>query len=145
MGFNNCSDFFVSDFLFYKVAVRIKRSKSFMKKEKVNNVHGDKPSVIRNQQKQFLFDKLNVKVLIGLVVIVLTGTLIYSNSFDCSFQFDDFTSIVNNPKIKNLSDIDALLSYNTRFIPYLLFALNYNIGQLDVWGYHLFKFDHPSH
>jgi len=65
------------------------------------------------------------------------GFLIYSNSFDCSFHLDDRNSIMENTRIRNLSDLKSLWEYNpTRFIPYLTLALNYHFHGLEVKGYH---------
>ena len=69
----------------------------------------------------------------GIVAIVFIGTIIYSNSFNCSFHLDDSKSIVENPVIRNLSDVKTLWNYHSRFIPYLSFAINYHFDQLNVW------------
>jgi protein O-mannosyl-transferase len=77
--------------------------------------------------------------LISIILIILTGILVYSNSFDCSFNFDDSVNISNNPAIKNLSmftNINYWL-HPGRQIAYLSFALNYHFNNLDVFGYHL--------
>jgi hypothetical protein len=59
------------------------------------------------------------------------------------FVFDDDTSIVNNPVIRNLENFflnGTGYGYNPRrFIGYLSVALNYRIGGLDVTGYHIFN------
>ena len=76
--------------------------------------------------------------LLGIAFIIILGIIIYSNSFKCSFHFDDTGSIVDNPAIRNLSDIKSIWNYsNNRFVAYFSFALNYHFGKLDVWGYHL--------
>jgi hypothetical protein len=76
--------------------------------------------------------------IVGLAIIILLGTIIYSNSFNCPFQFDDILKIVNNPNIRNLSDVSACWKGNSsRPIAMLTFALNYHFNQLDVWYYHL--------
>jgi len=68
----------------------------------------------------------------------VTGGLVYANSLNCSFHFDDFVSIVNNSSIRDLSDLPGWFFFNPRrFVGYLTFALNYQAHQLDVWGYHL--------
>ena len=70
-------------------------------------------------------------------VIVILGILIYSNSFDCSFHLDDRNSIMENTRIRDLSELKTIWEYNpTRFIPYLTLALNYHFHELDVAGYH---------
>jgi tetratricopeptide (TPR) repeat protein len=78
--------------------------------------------------------------LAGIALLLLLGLGIYSNSFDCSFHLDDKNSIIENPNIQDLSRIDQLYAFNkSRFIPYLTMAMNYQYGQLDVWGYHAFN------
>ncbi len=77
---------------------------------------------------------------IGLAIVILLGIIIYSNSFDCPFQFDDMSNIVGNSKVHGLSNLKALWNYeHNRFIPDLTFAVNYHFGKLNVWGYHLFN------
>lgn len=74
----------------------------------------------------------------GLFIIILLGIVIYSNSFTCSFQFDDLYTIVNNPKIRNLSDIGTLWNSSpNRPVAFLTFAINYHFNQLDVRFWHL--------
>ncbi len=76
--------------------------------------------------------------LIGLVIIVLLGIIIYSNSFRCTFHFDDFKTIVQNTKIQNIYDFGSWWSYSpTRPVSIFTFALNYHFFKLDVWYYHL--------
>jgi protein O-mannosyl-transferase len=76
--------------------------------------------------------------LIGFLIIVVLGVIIYSNSFNCSFHFDDFTNIVNNLKIRDLSDIKSWWSfYPSRPVAIFSFVLNYRFNQLDVLGYHI--------
>jgi len=76
--------------------------------------------------------------LFGLAIIILLGILVYSNSFNCSFHFDDYQNIVDNTKIRNLSDIYAWWNfYPTRPFGIFTFALNYHFNRLDLWPYHL--------
>jgi tetratricopeptide (TPR) repeat protein len=66
------------------------------------------------------------------------GAIAYSNSFDCSFHFDDTPNIEDNITIRNLSNVKAWwVFYPSRPIGYLSFALDYHFHKLDVWGYHL--------
>ncbi|HOY31085.1 MAG TPA: tetratricopeptide repeat protein [Bacteroidales bacterium] len=69
-------------------------------------------------------------------IIFLFGIIIYSNSFKCTFTFDDLNSIVNNNTIRNLSDIKAWWNFSFRHVSIFTFAVNYHFHQLDVWGYH---------
>ena len=74
------------------------------------------------------------------IILCSLGIAIYSNIFHSSFHFDDTNSIIENQNIRNLSDLGAVFSFwPTRFITYLSLAVNYNLGKLDVFGYHLFN------
>lgn len=78
--------------------------------------------------------------LFSISVIIILGSLIYSNTFYCSFSFDDIHNIIDNPKIHNLFDIKSWWSYvPSRAICFFTFALNYYFNKTDVWGYHLFN------
>ncbi|HJW29106.1 MAG TPA: tetratricopeptide repeat protein [Saprospiraceae bacterium] len=74
----------------------------------------------------------------GLAAILVLGTLIYTNSFDCTFHLDDLNNLRDNPAIRNVSDLRSIWQYShTRFVAIYSFAWNYHFGQLHVWGYHL--------
>jgi len=76
-------------------------------------------------------------------VLVSLGLLIYSNTFDSSFHFDDIYFIVRNPDIKHLSNIQAIwnaLSLPSRFVTFFSFAVNYHFHHLNVFGYHVVNF-----
>ena len=76
----------------------------------------------------------------GLLGIILLGILIYSNSFDCSFHFDDIPNIVENPAIRNVADVQTWWNANpNRAIPVFTFALNYHFHQFDVRYWHYFN------
>jgi protein O-mannosyl-transferase len=76
--------------------------------------------------------------LISVLLICLVGIIAYSNSFDCSFHFDDKPNIEDNYAIRNLSNVKAWWGFiPSRAIGTLSFALNYHFHRLDVWGYHL--------
>jgi Tfp pilus assembly protein PilF len=73
-------------------------------------------------------------------LIVIIGLLAYANTLHAPFVFDDESSIVDNPVIRDLPNFlsGAGYAYNPRrFIGYLSFALNYKLGGLNVVGYHL--------
>jgi len=85
--------------------------------------------------------------LVFIFVILIAGIIAYSNSFGCSFHFDDkniFESIVNDVNIfqnsvtKDSAGIgDWLRLFPNRPLGILTFAIDYKIHGLDVWGYHL--------
>lgn len=76
--------------------------------------------------------------------------LSYSNSFDCSWHFDDYDNITDNVNIQisqfnweNIKNISFGIMNNNRIsrpVSYLSFALNYYLGGLDVFGYHVVNF-----
>jgi tetratricopeptide (TPR) repeat protein len=83
---------------------------------------------------------------ISLFVILI---IIYSNSFQGAFQFDDIPNIVENKKIflttLDWSDISKSfygVESNTinRPLAFFSFALNYYIDGLNVTGYHIVNF-----
>lgn len=70
-------------------------------------------------------------------LIFLLGILAYWKSFFADFQFDDYVAIVDNPFIKHL-DLSLLWSsYKVRFVTNFTYALNYFIGGLNVFSWHL--------
>ncbi|MGO9212833.1 MAG: hypothetical protein ACLP9S_02950 [Syntrophales bacterium] len=76
--------------------------------------------------------------------------LVYANSFDCSWHFDDYINIVENPsvQIKTLSWQEigkSLYGYagGTRWqrpVSYFTFAMNYYFDGLNVFWYHVVNF-----
>jgi hypothetical protein len=73
--------------------------------------------------------------LISILLICLLGVIAYSNSFDCSFHFDDILNIEENIAIRNISNVQAWWGFvSSRPMGYLSFALNYHFHRLDVWG-----------
>jgi tetratricopeptide (TPR) repeat protein len=82
-------------------------------------------------------------LLLALAILVVT-TLSYLPSFQAEFQFDDKDFIVDNHKIRDITDLHAIWQSrpipSSRFIPFLTFALNYHFSRLDVFAYHLTNF-----
>jgi len=78
------------------------------------------------------------------LAIVLVTAFAYHNSFSGPFIFDDLNAIPNNSTIRNLWPIWPVITPMEgggtvcgRPILNLSFALNYALGGLNVWGYHL--------
>lgn len=76
------------------------------------------------------------KHLLAIFLISAIATIIYSNSFDCSFHFDDQHAIVENYAIHRF-DLKEIFSSSSRPILNLTLAVNYYFGKLNVFGYHL--------
>lgn len=80
--------------------------------------------------------------LIAILTILCWGCLIYSNTFNNSFHYDDYEVVVNNSLIRKPSNFIYLIDIDKRIgefrpLTYLSLALNYSLGGLDVHGYHL--------
>ena len=84
----------------------------------------------------------------GRLLLLLLPVLVYANSLQNPFHYDDAHSIVDNPHIRDLGKVPAffvdptLFSVdpdNAMYRPLLLtsFALNYAISGYQVWSYHL--------
>jgi tetratricopeptide (TPR) repeat protein/fumarate reductase subunit D len=87
-------------------------------------------------------------VLFAFITLGIIVFMIYSNSFNCSWHFDDEHTITDNPNIhmKDLSWDSLKRAFHSdqnhpqriyRPVSCLSFALNYYLGGLDVSGYHL--------
>ncbi|MBN1291163.1 MAG: tetratricopeptide repeat protein [Candidatus Latescibacteria bacterium] len=71
-------------------------------------------------------------------IFVCLGILLYFNTFNNLFVFDDYPNIVDNPNIKDFKRYIFLWSiYPTRFVGLFSFALNYYFHGLNVTGYHV--------
>lgn len=84
--------------------------------------------------------KRELLLLICLAVLVL---LIYSNTLESPFIFDDLTSIQSNTHIRlsrltlgGIAEAGFESGTKHRPFPYISFALNYYFHQYDVGGYH---------
>jgi tetratricopeptide (TPR) repeat protein len=109
-----------------------------MKKEQLKKGSSKKDNNKQYQQQSQQIRKKGYTNLVGLGIIIVLGIIIYSNSFNCSFHFDDLTRIVDNPNIRNLSDVKAWWNdYPTRPVGMFTLALNYHFNQLNVQYYHL--------
>jgi tetratricopeptide (TPR) repeat protein len=93
------------------------------------------------------------KAAFAMVTLFVTLLLIYSNSFQGEWHFDDFHTIVDNPNIRVTAFTRDELTKTfygptygesgqriTRPLAYATFALNYRFGGADVWGYHVVNF-----
>jgi len=72
-------------------------------------------------------------------VLIGVGLLAYSNSFHNGFIYDDLPYIVDNPRFHRLWPPGPIVSHTSRPVVLLSLALNYAVGGLNPWGYHLFN------
>lgn len=82
---------------------------------------------------------INIRLL-SFLLIALSAVVIYSNSFDCVFHFDDREHILEDFSIRDLthfSKINTWSDINSRPLSKFTFALNYKIHKISEFGYHL--------
>ncbi len=70
------------------------------------------------------------------ILLIVIGCLVYSNSLQGEFIFDDVPQIVDNGHIRNIFDWGAIFKNTRRPVLYLTFAANHALGGVNVWGYH---------
>jgi protein O-mannosyl-transferase len=95
-----------------------------------------------------------LKPAVHILLIILCGIAVYSNTFHVPFHFDDPPNISENPLIQDTNLLFHPSQYcsqvvpgSVRYIPcyvfknrylgYLSFAFNYQVNGLDVIGYHV--------
>ncbi len=92
--------------------------------------------------------KLLTEPSVQLLLIIISGLLAYSNTFNASFHWDDVVFIRDNPLIKHLgyflspasaSGSEFYAALKSRYLGFLTFALNYRLGGTSVLGYHVFN------
>lgn len=73
-----------------------------------------------------------------MISLVLLAGGVYLNALRHPFVYDDFSTVVNNPSLGDLSNFSFVLLY-MRFRPLvnLSYALDHEIWGLDPFGYHL--------
>ncbi|MGK7344508.1 MAG: tetratricopeptide repeat protein [Candidatus Nitrospinota bacterium M3_3B_026] len=72
-----------------------------------------------------------------LAVIAALGALVYSNILDAPFVLDDNRNIADSPHVRSFDFLTRWSSLHFRYAARITFALNYQLGGLDVTGYHV--------
>jgi protein O-mannosyl-transferase len=70
------------------------------------------------------------------ILLAFVAFLVYSNTFDVPFIFDDRTRIKENASIRQLWPLSVPMTDSNRPFGMLTFALNYALHGYEVWGYH---------
>lgn len=79
--------------------------------------------------------RFNTATVCHCLIIAFLGALIYSNTLTSAFQFDDKLNIVDNLLIRDISNFWP--PTGSRWFGLLTFSLNYSLGGLNPFGYHL--------
>jgi hypothetical protein len=69
--------------------------------------------------------------------IVMVGAVMYSNTLNASWHFDDTIVVIENWSIRDLEGCLNRIFSGTRGVGFFTFALNYHYNQLNVSGYHV--------
>ncbi|KAF0145848.1 MAG: hypothetical protein FD156_526 [Nitrospirae bacterium] len=85
-------------------------------------------------KEKMIYSFMN-KPIFHILLIIILGLLAYSNTFHVPFLWDDIGHIVENPKLKDLSNFWP--PSGSRWVGFLTFALNYYFGGLNTIGYHV--------
>ena len=73
-----------------------------------------------------------------MILIAVAVLVIYSNVYDGPFVFDGKLQIEDKMKIRDLNNYSSLKGFfSHRPLTAFSFALNYRMGGLDPFGYHL--------
>jgi Tfp pilus assembly protein PilF len=91
--------------------------------------------------------RLTRRSAVHVLIIVVLGLIVYSNTFSSPFQWDEYSSLLKgNPVLKDLryfSDVSRARGFEqyhalrSRYVGFLTFALDYKIHGFDVTGYHI--------
>ena len=73
-----------------------------------------------------------------LIIIASVSFAVYSNSLHVPFALDDSHTIQENMQIRELANFSSPKKFlGPRAVANFTFALNYRLGELDVFGYHV--------
>ncbi|MBI5189034.1 MAG: tetratricopeptide repeat protein [Nitrospirae bacterium] len=73
--------------------------------------------------------------LLSILALILLGLIIYSNTYNAPFAFDDERIIVSNLKIRDFSIFKDI--HSRRYLGDISFAINYFAGRLQPWHFHM--------
>ena len=90
----------------------------------------------------FNMDVFTKRTMPAILLVLLLGTIVYSNTFHVPFVLDDQSSIVNNAVITDLNNFFS--GYRTgyeiltnRYVAYLTFAVNHHFFGLNIPAFHV--------
>ncbi len=82
---------------------------------------------------------MRLKSMLFPVLLVGAGLLVYANSFTGEFILDDYPEILDSPRVRSFPPLRAVLSDPARTLVYTSLQVNYALGGLQTWGYHVFN------
>jgi tetratricopeptide (TPR) repeat protein len=99
--------------------------------KKLNTVNSPAEPRVKIPETEGIFNKPFIHIL----AILFSTFLIYSNTFNAPFLFDDLPNITENPAIKDLYNFWP--PSGTRWFGSLTFAINYRLGGMAPFGFHI--------
>jgi Flp pilus assembly protein TadD len=112
-----------------------------------DRVAGKKTTKINNNNKRIETSHHPLEWLLPVGIALLAGVVAYSNTLSVPFVFDDFDTIVADPRIRVIQDMGDLQkiafhfttveAFLSRSVVFASFALNHALGGLDPKGYHI--------
>ncbi len=73
-----------------------------------------------------------------MLIPLLAGLVVYINSINAPFQYDDYDTIMQNKDIRVLSDLKSIFTHSLfRPVLFFTFAINYHISGLNPLSYHI--------
>jgi tetratricopeptide (TPR) repeat protein len=106
---------------------------------KMNGIESSNPTLCyRRLRKNFMEKEKNFPFSLSVALLLLCGFLAYSNALHAPFYFDDHPNILHNSRVLNARDWIGIFNDNaTRSLSHLSFAINYELGGVSPWGYHI--------
>jgi len=81
-------------------------------------------------------------ILLPIIILISTTLIVFFNSLNVPFTFDDEAIILSNPHIRSFDtffNINNWFNIHGRPLSFLTFAVNYKLGELNPFGYHVFN------
>lgn len=107
------------------------------KKPAITNI--PQPEQVPEEKEKKSIKKMDFSIIAFLLIIVV-GTIIYSNTFDSVFQWDDIPNILENKELTDISIFSSpskWLDFNNRPFSLFTFSLNYYFSKFNVFSFHL--------
>jgi len=90
------------------------------------------------RESRYTRQLLKARKLIPLMLVAI-GLVVYYNSLHAAFVLDDQPHITENSHIRHLWPPGDIIRHTSRPVVLLSAAVNYALGGLNPWGYHLFN------
>ena len=130
------------------LGLKERKIKKFLEQNKQGE-HKTASSPVVILERQTVFVTKHISCIFIIILIVIAGFIVYSNSFHNEFVFDDMLLVVDNSIIRSLNNIPAIFTHNLMYydreqeskfyrpIQSLTYITDYFLWGLEPFGYHL--------